>query len=104
MELGRIAEIDQAQVSNTQKVQKVQELEQKQKIDPNEQHKKAIGTEANAIENEVILDNVKFGYNKNSRDFFVKITKGEAEYKFPTESMMKLKAHLLDLMSSQSKS
>lgn len=45
--------------------------------------------------NEVILDNVRFGYNKSSKDFFVKVTRGEAEYKYPTEDMMKVKAFIL---------
>lgn len=46
--------------------------------------------------NEVMLDNIQFGYNKNSRDFFVKVTRGDIERKYPTEDMMKIKAFLLE--------
>lgn len=43
-----------------------------------------------------MLDNIQFGYNKNSRDFFVKVTRGDIERKYPTEDMMKIKAFLLE--------
>jgi hypothetical protein len=46
--------------------------------------------------NEVILDNIKFGYNRESKDFFVKITRGDIENKYPTEDMMKIKAFLIE--------
>ena len=36
--------------------------------------------------NEVILDNIKFGYNRESKDFFVKITRGDIENKYPKEN------------------
>lgn len=57
--------------------------------------KKAQSPDSIPNRNEVILDNVRFGYNKNSKDFFVKVTRGEAEYKYPTEDMMKVKAFIL---------
>ena len=100
MELGRIANIDQAQVNNVEKVQKIQEVDNDQKITPDEQYKDVKPNEIIEEPNEVILDNVKFGYNKSSQDFFVKVTRGEAEYKFPTEDMMKLKAHLLEAIKA----
>lgn len=53
--------------------------------------------------NEVIIDNVRFGYNKESKDFFVKVTRGEAEYKYPTEDMMKVKAFLLQELEKQNR-
>ena len=46
--------------------------------------------------NEVILDNIKFGYNRESKDLFVKITRGDIENKYPTEDMMKIKAFLIE--------
>lgn len=42
------------------------------------------------------MDNIKFGYNKESKDFFVKITRGDIENKYPTEDMMKIKAFLIE--------
>ena len=74
---------------------KISNLDQKNKVIAEDEYKKALSPDATASKNEVILDNVKFGYNKDSKDFFVKITKSEAEYKYPTEDMMKMKAYFL---------
>jgi len=43
-----------------------------------------------------MLDNVKFGYNSDTKDFFVRITKGSVEYQYPTEDMMNLKKNLME--------
>mgnify|MGYP000161395749 CR=1 FL=1 len=103
MELGRIANIDQSQANNVEKVQKIQEVDNDQKIRPDEKYKDVKPNEIIEEPNEVILDNIKFGYNKSSKDFFVKVTRGDAEYKFPTEDMMKLKAHLLEAIKAEQK-
>ena len=95
MEIGRVADIDNAQVNNIEKVQKINNVDDKNKIVPEEEYKKALGSEQIVERNEVMLDNVRFGYNKNSKDFFIKITRAEAEYKYPTEDMMKVKAFIL---------
>ncbi len=95
MELGRIAGIDNAKLNNIEKVEKVNETSEKSKLIQDEEYKKTLGSKQEIQANEVILDNVRFGYNKNSKDFFVKITKGDAEYKYPTEDMMKVKAYIL---------
>ena len=95
MEIGRVAEIDNAKLNNIEKAKKVSELDEKSKVIQEDEYKKALGTDTATPKNEVILDNVRFGYNKNSKDFFVKVTRGEAEYKYPTEDMMKVKAFLL---------
>ena len=100
MELGRVAEIDNAKLNNLEKVQKVSEVDNKNKVIQDDEYKKALGTQT-TDENEVILDNVKFGYNKSSQDFFVKVTRGESEYKYPTEDMMKIKAFVLQELESQ---
>lgn len=101
MEIARVEVMDQSKVNHVEKMQKVQETDKKDKVDPNEQHKNAQPNEIIKDTNEVILDNVKFGYNKSSQDFFVKVTRGDAEYKYPTEDMMKMKAQLLQLMEQQ---
>lgn len=100
MEIGKIAEIDNAKVNNIEKAQKVSNVDEKNKVIQDDEYKKAIGNTPIEDKNEVILDNVKFGYNKNSRDFFVKVTRGEAEYKYPTEDMMKVKAYILKELES----
>lgn len=101
MEIGRTANIEQAQSNNIEKIQKVQEVDNDQKITSNEQYKNAKPNEIIQDVNEVILDNVKFGYNKQSQDFFVKVTRGDSEHKFPTEDMMKIKAHLLQTLKDE---
>ena len=103
MELGRIAEIDNAQVNNIEKVQKVNTVDDKNQVKSNDEYKKAVGSEQIIDKNEVILDNVKFGYNKSSQDFFVKVTRGDAELKYPTEDMMKVKAFILQELEAQQK-
>lgn len=101
MELGRIAEIDNAKVNHVEKAKKVAEVDTKEKIVPDEKYKNAQAKNQVMDTNEVILDNVRFGYNKSSRDFFVKVTRGEAEYKYPTEDMMRVKAQLLKDIEKQ---
>ncbi|RXJ90208.1 flagellin [Arcobacter sp. CECT 8983] len=103
MELGRIAEIDNAQVNHTEKIKTVQEVDEKHKSIQDDQYKKVQGSLHETEKNEVILDNVKFGYNKQSQDFFVKVTRGDAEYKYPTEDMMRIKAHMLESINEEEK-
>lgn len=95
MQLGRLETMDQAQVDYVSKISKIQETDQKAKIDPDEKYKNA-SSKVEAPDNEVILDNVKFGYNSETNDFFVRIQKGEMEWKYPTEDMMKLKQALME--------
>lgn len=103
MELGRVPEIDNAKTNHVQKLEKVKETDNENKIVPDEKYKNASAKSGAADANEVLLDNVKFGYNKDSKDFYIKVTRGEAEYRFPTEDMMKMKAFLLESMHDNTK-
>jgi uncharacterized FlaG/YvyC family protein len=104
MQLGRLEVMDQGQVDYVSKISKIQETDQKAKVDPEEKYKNAY-QKNEVTDNEVILDNVKFGYNSDTNDFFVRITKGDSEYQYPTEDMMKLKQTLMDAYkNTQSKS
>ena len=103
MEIGRIAEIENSKVNNSEKTQKVINIDEKNKVIQEDEYKKALGSGDTTDKNEIILDNVKFGYNKSSKDFFVKVTRGEAEYKYPTEDMMKVKAYILQELESLNK-
>ena len=103
MEIGRIAEIDNSKINNLEKIQKVNNVDEKNKVIQEDEYKKALGSKDNTEKNEIILDNVKFGYNKSSKDFFVKVTRGDAEYKYPTEDMMKVKAFILQELEQNSK-
>ena len=103
MEIGRIAEIENSKVNNSEKTQKVINIDEKNKVIQEDEYKKALGSGDTTDKNEIILDNVKFGYNKSSKDFFVKVTRGDAEYKYPTEDIMKVKAYILQELESQNK-
>ncbi len=101
MEIGRIPDIDNAQVNNIEKVQKINNVDDKNKVIQDDEYKKTLGNEQVLAKNEVMLDNVKFGYNKSSKDFFIKITRAEAEYKYPTEDMMKVKAFIMQELENR---
>ena len=103
MEIGRIAEIENSKVNNSEKTQKVINVDEKNKVIQEDQYKKALGSGDITDKNEIILDNVKFGYDKSSKNFFVKITRGDAEFKYPTEDIMKVKAYILQELESQNK-
>ncbi|WP_151950847.1 flagellin [Aliarcobacter butzleri] len=103
MEIGRVAQIDNAKQNNIEKAQKVSTIEEKNKTIQDEEYKKNSNILPHTELNEVIIDNVRFGYNKESKDFFVKVTRGEAEYKYPTEDMMKVKAFLLQELEKQNR-
>lgn len=103
MEIGRVAQIDNAKQNNIEKTQKVSTIEEKNKTIQDEEYKKNSNILPDTELNEVIIDNVRFGYNKESKDFFVKVTRGEAEYKYPTEDMMKVKAFLLQELEKQNR-
>ncbi|MCT7584353.1 flagellin [Aliarcobacter butzleri] len=103
MEIGRVAQIDNAKQNNIEKAQKVSTIEEKNKTIQDEEYKKNSNILPDTQLNEVIIDNVRFGYNKESKDFFVKVTRGEAEYKYPTEDMMKVKAFLLQELEKQNR-
>ena len=103
MEISRTAEIDNSKLNNVEKMKKVANVDEKNKAINEDEYKKALGPQDNTDKNEVILDNVRFGYNKSSKDFFVKVTRGEAEYKYPTEDMMKVKAYILQELESSNK-
>lgn len=95
MQLGRLEMMDQSQVEYVSKISKIQETDKKTKIDPDEQYKN-VQTKDVSKENDIMLDNVKFGYNPESKEFFVRVTRGDNEYQFPTEDMFRLKKSLME--------
>ena len=95
MQLGRMEMIDQSKVDYVAKLSQIQETDKKTSVDPDEKYKNEL-RDSQKIDNEVMLDNVKFGFNENTKEFFVRVTKGDLEYQFPTEDMMKLKKSLME--------
>jgi hypothetical protein len=95
MQLGRMEMIDQSKVDHIAKISKIQEAETKAKVNPDDKYKNELRKSSDTV-NEVMLDNVKFGFNEKTKEFFVRVSKGELEYQFPTEDMMKLKQTLME--------
>ena len=95
MQIARMEMVEQAKVEYNSKISKVQEVDEKLKLDPDEKYKENEDIEIQKS-NEVILDNVQFGYDKELGEFFVRIKKGNQEYQYPTEDMMKLKKTLME--------
>ena len=96
MEIGRVAQIDNAKENYEIKTKQVSSVEEKVKTIQEDKYKKNSSKEPTNEMNEVILDNNKFGYNRESKDFFVKIKREDIENKYPTEDMMKIKAFLIE--------
>lgn len=46
---------------------------------------------------EFIISNVNFGYNAESKDFYVKVNRSDYFAQYPTDEMMRLKAYLMSL-------
>lgn len=103
MEIGRVAQIDNTKLNNIEKAQQVGTVGEKNKIIQDEEYKRNSSKLEDSDLNEVIIDNVQFGYNRLSKDFFVKVTRGDAEYKYPTEDMMRVKAFLLQELEKENK-
>jgi len=94
MQLGRLEEMDQSRINHTEKISKIQNIGDHDKIEPDEKYKDVQESKNKVSSNEVILDNVKFGFNSKTKEFFVRVSKDGLEYQFPTEQIMRLKEHL----------
>ena len=103
MEIGRVAQFDNAKENYEIKTKQVSSVEEKVKTIQEDEYKKNSSKEPVSELNEVILDNIKFGYNRESKDFFVKITRGDIENNYPTEDMMKIKAFLIEELEKSNK-
>jgi len=103
MQIGRLEEIDQAEVQHIEKISKIQEVDEHPKVNPDDQYKNQQPLQQEIAKNEVILDNVKFGYDKDTKEFFVRIEKDGMQYQFPTEEIIKLKAKLKEALEAHLK-
>ncbi len=99
MQLGRLEIMEQASLEHVAKISKVEDLEKKHLVEPDEKYKNLSAQQNKVEDNEVILDNVKFGYDKESKQFFVRVLKEGIEYQFPTEQIMRMKAEFLQTSS-----
>ena len=100
MQLGRLEIMDQAATDHISKISKVENLEKKHTVEPDEKYKNLEQQNQVVRKNEVILDNIKFGFDKGSGEFFVRIDSGAMEIQFPTDQIMKMKAHFKEALDS----
>ena len=101
MQLGRVEIIDQAKVDHIEKLNKVASVDKEHTIVPDEQYKNAGNQVTGKETKEVMLDNVKFGFDTESKEFFVRISKEGVDYQFPTDQIMRLKAHLQETLDKE---
>ena len=94
MQIARMEMVEQAKVDYNSKISKLQEVDEKVKLDPDEKYKENADIKI-PEPNEVILDNIQFGYDKELHEFFVRIKNGNEEYRYPTEDMFNLKKSLM---------
>jgi hypothetical protein len=93
MQLGRLEEMEHAQLKHIEKITKITNVKAQDNILPEERYKDQESSINKNKKNEVLLDNVKFGFNKVTNEFFVRVIKDGFEYQFPTEEIMRLKEH-----------
>ena len=117
MEYGLIPKIDQFTDNRALEIQKVQssasssEVKNKENLEQVQQEAIIKAKEASDVKEvknekvassqkyEVLLSNTNFGYNDSSKDFYVKVARGNVENQYPTQEMMKMKAYLLTQLS-----
>lgn len=114
MEYGMVSKLSQFTDNKALEVQKVQTSSQSAEIKNRQnlesiQEKSKESSNVSQVQNEksatsqkyeVLLTNTNFGYNVNSRDFFVKVERGKVENQYPTEQMMKIKAYIQNQQQS----
>jgi hypothetical protein len=117
MEYGIMPKIDQFSDNKALEIQKVQpsskssEITTQDAIQQVQQEAiskekdvadaKKVGTSSTTSNKyEVVLSNTNFGFNDSSKDFYVKVERGNVENQYPTQEMMRTKAYLMSLNSA----
>ncbi|MDD2697818.1 MAG: flagellin [Arcobacteraceae bacterium] len=101
MQLGRLEIMDQSKVEHVEKLSKIASVDKEHTIQPDEQYKNADNQLKAKDQKEVLLDNVKFGFDTESKEFFVRVSKEGVDYQFPTDQIMRLKAHLQESLDNE---
>jgi len=110
MEFGMIPQLNEFQADSVRKLEVVNKTNPTKMIESEKEPKEVLEIQSSKIEeskdkkvdkadfsnyNEVKLTNLSFGYNEESKDFFIKVKRGDFEAQYPTDEMMRLKAHLM---------
>ena len=101
MQLGRMEIIDQSKVEHIEKLGRIASIDKEHTVEPDEKYKNADNQLKGEDPKEVMLDNVKFGFDTQSKEFFVRVSKEGVEYQFPTDQIMRLKAKLQETLDEQ---
>ena len=94
MQLGRLEIMDQSNIDHVEKISKIETVDKEHNIVQEEQYKKLEEGIRPNKKNEVILDNVKFGFDSESKEFFVRVEHNGMEYQYPTDQFMRLKTQI----------
>jgi len=94
MQLGRLEIMDQTKVEHVEKISQIQNVNRQHTIVEDEKYKDLEDGLSPNKKNEVLLDNVKFGFNTESKEFFVRVISEGVVYKYPTDQMMRLKTYI----------
>lgn len=119
MEYGTIPKLNQFVDNRSVEIQKVQSSQESSEVKNKDELKqiqqdilvkekevsdvKQVKNEApSSSKYEVVLANMNFGFNDSSKDFYVKVARGNTENQYPTEDMMRIKAFLMNSETSAS--
>jgi uncharacterized FlaG/YvyC family protein len=103
MQLGRLEIMDQSRVEHIERISKIEAVDKQHTIVQDEKYKELEDDMRPQKQNEVILDNVKFGFDNESKEFFVRVVDDGVEYQFPTDQIMRLKTKLNESLDEQLK-
>lgn len=110
MEFGQIPQLNEFQAQSVRKLEVIDKTNSTNLINSEKEPKEVLKVEKTELEksqevkvekgnfstyNEVTLTNLNFGFNDESKDFFVKVKRGDVENQYPTDEMMRMKAYLL---------
>ncbi|MCK5294558.1 MAG: flagellin [Arcobacteraceae bacterium] len=103
MQLGRFEMMDQSKLEYIEKISKIETIDKQHTIVEDEKYKELEEGMRPQKKNEVLLDNVKFGFDNETKEFFVRVTNDGVEYQYPTDQMMRLKMQLNESLEEQLK-
>ena len=103
MQLGRLEIMDQSRVEYIERISKIETVDKQHTIVQDEKYKELEEGMRPKKKNEVILDNVKFGFDNETKEFFVRVVNDGVEYQFSTDQIMRLKTQLSESLEEELK-
>ena len=95
---------DSASINNEKNLEQIQQeaISKAKKNEVTEQVK--VDNAKVASKYESLISNINFGYNRESKDFYIKVERGNIENQYPTEDMMRVKAYVLSMQEASRES